>query len=69
MSFAPSPSHHHFYRWDSTISQSWAVHGIGLPALLVKDGDSTLQNQKSFSTINNMNCERDNGDLSTINGI
>jgi hypothetical protein len=33
MPFAPSPSHHHVYRWYVYHSQSWVVYGIVLPTL------------------------------------
>ena len=33
MPFAPSPSHHHVYRWYVYHSQSWMVYGIVLPTL------------------------------------
>ena len=35
MPFAPSPSHHHFYRWYSiNYSQSWVVYDIVLTKLI-----------------------------------
>ena len=30
----PSPSHHHFYGWDSNHQEMVVVHGIGFPTLL-----------------------------------
>ena len=34
MPFAPSPRHHHVYRWYGYHSQSWVVYGIVLPTLI-----------------------------------
>ena len=49
--FAPSPSHHHVYRWYGYHSQSWVVYDIVLPTWSTKWSTPKSSNFIGFSWI------------------